>query len=139
MIRSTAQTGVTEVDEVLEGGLPVGAITEMIGPECSGRASLALSFLAHITWAADVCAWIAVSDVFDPESAAAAGVDLSRLLWVRAVFSQPNARQIPYSCADAERFTWWRIWASSSERSKRTIRRCEDDETYCKITSVALA
>jgi hypothetical protein len=71
------------VDEVLEGGLPVGAITEMIGPECSGRTSLALSFLAQVTQLAKVCAWIDVADVFDPESAAAAGVDLSRLLWVR--------------------------------------------------------
>jgi recombination protein RecA len=83
VIRLVAQTGVAVVDEVLEGGLPVGAITEMIGPECSGRTSLALSFLAHVTQAANVCAWIDVADVFDPESAAAAGVDLSRLLWVR--------------------------------------------------------
>jgi hypothetical protein len=30
-----------------------------------------------------VCAWIDVSDTLDPESAAAVGVDLSRLLWVR--------------------------------------------------------
>jgi recombination protein RecA len=30
-----------------------------------------------------VCAWIDVSDALDPEAAAAAGVDLSRLLWVR--------------------------------------------------------
>jgi recombination protein RecA len=83
VIRSVAQTGVTAVDEVLEGGLPVGAITEMVGPECSGRTSLALSFLARVTQAPNVCAWIDVSDVFDPESAVAAGVDLSRLLWVR--------------------------------------------------------
>jgi len=83
MIRPVAQTGVTTVDEVLEGGLPVGAITEMVGPESSGRTSLALSFIARVTQAANVCAWIDVSDVFNPESAAAAGVDLSRLLWVR--------------------------------------------------------
>jgi recombination protein RecA len=83
VIRPVAQTGVTAVDEVLEGGLPVGAITEMTGPECSGRTSLALSFVARVTQATKVCAWIDVSDVFDPESAAAAGVDLSRLLWIR--------------------------------------------------------
>jgi recombination protein RecA len=83
VIRPVAQTGVMAVDEILEVGLPVGAITEMVGPECSGRTSLALSFLARVTQTANVCAWIDVSDVFDPESAAAAGVDLSRLLWVR--------------------------------------------------------
>jgi recombination protein RecA len=81
------------VDEVLEGGLPVGAITEMVGPECSGRTSLALSFLARVTQAANVCAWIDVSDVFDPGSAVAAGVDLSRLLWVRCGVLAHKAQQ----------------------------------------------
>ncbi|MBB5345738.1 P-loop NTPase family protein [Tunturibacter empetritectus] len=83
VLRPVAPTGVAAVDEVLKGGLPVGAITEMIGRECSGRTSLALSFLANLTQSAKVCAWIDVADVFNPESAAAAGVDLSRLLWVR--------------------------------------------------------
>ena len=51
-IRPIAPAGIATVDEVLEGGLPVGAITEMIGPECSGRTSLALSFLAQVTQSA---------------------------------------------------------------------------------------
>lgn len=83
VIRPVAPTGVREVDELLEGGLPVGAITEMVGPESSGRTSLALSFLAGITRTGSVGAWIDVSNTLDPESAAAAGVDLSRVLWVR--------------------------------------------------------
>lgn len=83
VIRPVASTGVAAVDELLEGGLPLGAITEFTGPECSGRTSLALSFAARITHAGHVCAWIDVCDGFDPESAAAAGVDLLRLLWVR--------------------------------------------------------
>jgi recombination protein RecA len=36
-----------------------------------------------MTQAGKVCAWIDVSNALDPESAAATGVDLSRLLWVR--------------------------------------------------------
>lgn len=82
-IRPVAATGIQAVDELLKGGLPLGAITEVVGPECSGRTSLALSFLAQMTQTEKVCAWIDVSDTLDPESAAAAGVDLSRLLWVR--------------------------------------------------------
>jgi hypothetical protein len=40
-----------------------------------------------------VCAWIDVSDTLDPESAAAVGVDLSRLLWVRCgIQTMPQAR-----------------------------------------------
>ena len=82
-IRPVAATGIQAIDELLEGGLPLGAITEVVGPECSGRTSFALSFLAQLTQREKVCAWVDVSDTFDPESAAAAGVDLSRLLWVR--------------------------------------------------------
>lgn len=83
VIRLVSPTGVASVDELLTGGLPVGAVTEMTGPECSGRTSLTLSYLARITHEGSVCAWIDVCDAFHPESAAAAGVDLSRLLWVR--------------------------------------------------------
>jgi recombination protein RecA len=83
IIRSIVPTGIVPVDEVLDGGLPVGAITEMVGAECSGRTGLALSFLAGITKAGKVCAWVDVSDRLQPESAAATGVDLARLLWVR--------------------------------------------------------
>ena len=83
VIHPTAPTGIDALDERLGGGLPVGAISELTGPECSGRTSLALSFVAGLTEAGRVCAWVDVSDALDPESAAACGVDLERLLWVR--------------------------------------------------------
>ena len=83
IIRPVAATGIQNVDSLLAGGLPLGAITEIVGPECSGRTSFALSFIACMTQTAKVCAWIDVSDVLNAESAAAAGLDLSRLLWVR--------------------------------------------------------
>ena len=82
-IREVMATGVAAVDEVLEGGLPVGVVTEMVGAECSGRTALALSFVAGVTRAERVCAWVDVSDALSPESAAAAGVELGRMLWVR--------------------------------------------------------
>jgi recombination protein RecA len=88
VIRPVAPTGVAEVDGLLEGGLPVGAITEIVGPESSGRTAVALSFLSHLTRAGRVCAWVDVSDTFSPESAAAAGVELRRLLWVRCGVSR---------------------------------------------------
>jgi recombination protein RecA len=83
MVRPVVPTGIEALDEALHGGLPVGAITELIGPECSGRTSVALAFVAGLTQAGKVCAWLDVSNALDPASAAAAGVDLRRLLWVR--------------------------------------------------------
>ncbi|MFZ0301367.1 MAG: recombinase RecA [Terracidiphilus sp.] len=83
VVRPVAPTGIAALDEALHGGLPVGAITELIGPECSGRTSVALAFVAGMTQAGRACAWLDVSNALDPASAAAAGVDLRRLLWVR--------------------------------------------------------
>ena len=82
-IRETASTGIAEVDQLLDGGLPVGAISEVNGPASSGRTTLVLSFLAQRTAAGQVCAWVDANDTFDPESAAANGINLKKLLWVR--------------------------------------------------------
>ena len=93
-IRPVWPTGIAIVDELLGGGLPVGAITEMAGPECSGRTTLALSFLGACTRAGRICAWVDVSDTLSPEAAAAAGVQLDRLLWVRCGV-EPRPKQEP--------------------------------------------
>jgi len=89
-LRPVASVGILAVDEFLHGGLPIGAITEIIGPESSGRTSLSLSFLARMTQAGKVCAWVDVSSVLHPQSASAAGIDLARLLWVRCGVSPKN-------------------------------------------------
>jgi hypothetical protein len=91
VVRPVAATGIEALDEVLRGGLPVGAVTELVGPECSGRTTVALKFVAGMTQAGRVCAWIDVSNTLDPASAAAAGVDLERLLWVRCGAEKPVA------------------------------------------------
>jgi recombination protein RecA len=83
VVHPVAATGIEPLDAVLRGGLPLGAITELVGPECSGRTSVALQFVAGMTHAGRVCAWIDMSNAFDPPSAAATGVLLDRLLWVR--------------------------------------------------------
>jgi recombination protein RecA len=95
LLRPLAPTGISRVDELLAGGLPLGAITELVGPECSGRTTLALSFLAGLTAEGKVCAWVDVSDTLDPQSAAAMGVDLHRLLWVRCCVEQPGKSALP--------------------------------------------
>ncbi|MGA8740162.1 MAG: ATPase domain-containing protein [Terracidiphilus sp.] len=82
-IREVAATGIAEIDELLDGGLPIGAISEITGPASSGRTSIALAFLAQRTQDGNVCAWIDANDALDPESAAANGISLNHLLWVR--------------------------------------------------------
>ena len=75
-------SGVSEIDGLLGGGFPIGGITELTGPASSGRTSIAFSLLAQAT-ADSACAYVDTDDSADPESAAAAGVSLDNLLWVR--------------------------------------------------------
>jgi hypothetical protein len=99
-VYETAATGVAEVDSLLDGGLPIGAISELNGPESSGRTSLALAFLAQRTSGGQVCAWVDADDALDPESAAANGVSLRQLLWVRCAKSGGTAKGKPWRRLD---------------------------------------
>ena len=99
-IRETATTGIAEVDALLDGGLPVGAISEVTGSKSSGRTGLALSLLALQTQEGRVCAWVDAQDTFDPESAAASGVSLWQLLWVRCNKASAPAKGKPWTRLD---------------------------------------
>ena len=76
-------TGIPHVDASLQGGLPLGSLTEIAGPPCSGRSTLVSCLLAGATREEAACAYVDVADAFDPLSAAAIGMNLERLLWVR--------------------------------------------------------
>ena len=76
-------TGMAALDEVLAGGFPRGEQSEIHGPASSGRTGVLLSLLAHTTLAGALAALVDPLDRLDPGSAAAAGVDLERLLWLR--------------------------------------------------------
>ena len=78
----TASSGIAQID-ALTGGLPRGCLTEVCGPDSSGRTSLLLSAMRAATQREEICTLIDVSDAFDPYSATAAGVNLERLLWIR--------------------------------------------------------
>jgi hypothetical protein len=65
------------------GGLPRGSIVEIFGAPSSGRTSLTLTILSTLIQHDEVCALVDGTDAFDPESGAAAGIDMRRLLWVR--------------------------------------------------------
>ena len=79
----TTSTGVEALDQTLTGGWPRGHVSEVIGPASSGRTSVVMATFAGVTARGGVVALVDVADRFDPESAAEAGVDLDRVLWVR--------------------------------------------------------
>ena|SRR5438093_196149 len=78
----TVPSGIAPLDAVT-GGLPRGSITEIFGPPSSGSTSAMVSILAEATARDEVCALVDGTDTFDPKSAAEAGIQLDRLLWIR--------------------------------------------------------
>lgn len=83
-----ASSGIPALDG-LTGGLPRGCLTELCGLASSGRTTVLLAALAAATRRGEFCALIDASDALDPYSAAAAGIDLDRLLWVRCNENSP--------------------------------------------------
>ncbi|KKT67162.1 MAG: Protein RecA [Candidatus Woesebacteria bacterium GW2011_GWA2_44_33] len=67
------------------GGLPRGRITEVYGPEASGKTTLALSVIAEAQKKGGQCAFIDAEHAVDPARAEIIGVDLDNLL-----MSQPD-------------------------------------------------
>lgn len=74
---------VQSLDTYLQGGLPAGQLSEVVGPASSGRTSLVWQWMAAATQRGDTVALIDTFDRFDPASAVACGIVLERLLWVR--------------------------------------------------------
>lgn len=75
-------SGIPQLDS-LTGGVARGCLTEICGTASSGRTSILLIALARATERGEVCALVDAGDAFDPASAAAAGMEMNRLLWVR--------------------------------------------------------
>ncbi len=67
------------------GGIPKGRITEIYGPESSGKTTLALSIIAQAQKQGGVAAFIDAEHAFDPIYAKNIGVDIDNLL-----VSQPD-------------------------------------------------
>jgi hypothetical protein len=89
--RDVAPTAIAALDAALGGGLPRGQLSEIVGPRSSGRTTIVCRMLAAAAARGEAVALIDACDRFDPASAEAAGVDLSKLLWVRDTGDAPRA------------------------------------------------
>lgn len=86
-------TGLPALDGLIQG-FPRGAISEITGPESSGRATLVHALLAASTANLEICAYVDTCDAFDPCSAAASGVVLEQLLWIRCGHQAEHAFRV---------------------------------------------
>jgi len=79
-------TGALSLDLALGiGGLPRGRVTEIYGPEASGKSTLAMHVVAEAQRNGGTCAYIDAEHAMDPVYAQAIGVDIDQLL-----ISQPD-------------------------------------------------
>ena len=79
-------TGAINLDAAIGiGGIPRGRVTEIFGPESSGKTTLALHVVAHAQRAGGAAAYIDAEHALDVEYAKKLGVDIENLL-----VSQPD-------------------------------------------------
>jgi len=83
----TISTGSISLDIALgTGGVPLGRIIEIYGPESSGKTTLTLHIVAEAQKKGGVAAFIDAEHALDPEYAQKLGVDVENLL-----ISQPDS------------------------------------------------
>src|SRR5262245_33367769 len=78
-----APLGVASIDAALGGGLRRGHLSEIVGGRSSGRTGVMCRALEAAVSRGELAALVDTHDRFDPASAAAAALDLSRRLWIR--------------------------------------------------------
>jgi RecA/RadA recombinase len=86
--RGRRSTGLGPLDELLGGGWPRAALAELSGRRSSGRTAVVLAALGESIAAGEATALVDAGGSFDPHAAAAAGVTLPALLWVRCAPDQ---------------------------------------------------
>ncbi|HAS02901.1 recombinase RecA [Pasteurella multocida] len=90
-------TGSLSLDVALGiGGLPMGRIVEIFGPESSGKTTLTLSVIAQAQKEGKTCAFIDAEHALDPIYAAKLGVNVNELL-----VSQPDNGEQALEICDA--------------------------------------
>ncbi len=86
LVTEAISTGSVALDIALGvGGIPKGRITEVYGPESSGKTTLALHLVAEAQRTGGICAYVDAEHALDPEYARRLGVDINSLL-----VSQPS-------------------------------------------------
>jgi recombination protein RecA len=90
-------TGALELDLALGvGGIPRGRVTEIFGPESSGKTTVALHVIAEAQKEGGTAAFIDAEHALDPVYAAKLGVDIDNLL-----ISQPDTGEQALEIAEA--------------------------------------
>ncbi|WP_304526901.1 recombinase RecA [Halomonas sp. I5-271120] len=96
VVMPSVSTGSINIDVALGiGGLPLGRVVEIFGPESSGKTTLTLSVIAQAQRQGKTCAFVDAEHALDPSYAEKLGVNLDDLL-----VSQPDNGEQALEIAD---------------------------------------
>lgn len=83
-------TGITALDYILGGGFPVGRVIEIMGPESSGKTTIALHAIAEAQKRGVVCGYIDAEHAYDPVYAKSLGVNNKELLLSAPLYGEQS-------------------------------------------------
>jgi recombination protein RecA len=97
MLVDIIPTGSLSLDIALGvGGVPRGRITEIYGPESSGKSTLCLHIVAEAQRLGGICAFIDMEHALDPAYAERLGVDIENLY-----IAQPDSGEVALEIAES--------------------------------------
>ena len=95
----TISTGSMVLDNALGGGIPVGRVIEIFGPESSGKTTFALTSIAEVHKNGGYAGFIDMEYALDPSYAAKLGVDMDKLVYAQPSYAE---KAIDLMCQLAE-------------------------------------
>ena len=97
MVVEAIPTGALSLDLALGiGGVPRGRVTEIFGPESSGKTTISQHIVAEAQKAGGICAFIDMEHALDPSYAERCGVDIDNLF-----ISQPDTGEDALEIAES--------------------------------------
>ncbi len=89
-------TGIPQVDQIMDGGVPRGKFTVFTGKAGSGKSTMAMQVMAqHLEKDEDsVWVWVDSENSWDPEWAKTMGVDESRVIWIQSDIMEDCLQQM---------------------------------------------
>jgi len=96
------KTGFPALDSIIGGGLPEGKVAEIYGLQSTGKSSLAIQICAYAQAQGKKVAWADVENAWDRAYAEGLGIDLSKLVMIKADYGEEAFEAIELLIRDGE-------------------------------------
>jgi len=91
-------TGIAAIDDVLGGGIPAGRITELYGPEASGKTTVMLHLIANCQKNGDLVYFVDAEHALDLSYAQRIGIDPTRMIFSTPDYGEEALEVVRVTC-----------------------------------------